>query len=141
MKAVEWLRSCREFPKLLGVNPPFPPAKSINANEAESKDVRLMIKLIESGIHEQNNRGEQIEMWGEGATEKPVVGKKGLTINWTESFRKINFFGVEIPFGPLMHTWTEMELVSAYPLTEIRDHMTFKGGRKSMWRIEYKRPS
>jgi hypothetical protein len=137
---LEWLYKCRSTAKYLHVNPVFPKAETINADHLESQNVQLMVKLIEVGVHEQDNAGKEMIMWGEGANEEIPVGKKQLTVNWTEH-RVINFFGVEIPFGPLAHTWTDLEIVEARQLTEIRREMTFNGGPTSTWKIEYKRPS
>lgn len=139
--ALDWLQKSRQAAKYLGVNPPLPQAEAINANESESKGVQLMIKLIESGVHEQSCAGDEVGVSGERRSDGPQVGKKELTANWTEPFRKINFFGVEIPFGPLVHTWTDLELVAISPAADNRTELTFKGGEKSIWRIEYKRQS
>lgn len=142
VEALEWLHKSIQTAKVLPVNPPFPPADSINPDGAESKNTQLMIKLIEAGIHEQNNNGEEVVMSSEGPSGESAfpVGKRELTVNWTETFRLINFFGIEIPFGPLIHTWTDLELVATRPLSDVRTEMTFKGGANSIWRIEYHRP-
>ena len=140
-EGLEWLQKCRYAAKYLGVNPVFPEAETINANDSESQNMQLLIKLIETGVHDQNNVGKEICMWGEGAKEEIPTGKKQLAINWTEPQRIINFFGMEIPFGPMIHTWTDMELLATRPLTEFRTEMTFRGGSKSSWKIEYKHPS
>lgn len=100
-----------------------------------------MIKLIEAGIHEQNNAGQIVALSCDNLSPGPEIGKKELTANWTEPFRKINFFGLEIPFGPLAYTWTDLELVATRPLDNNRTEITFKGGAKSIWKIEFKRPS
>ena len=139
IKAMDWLQKCRDVTQCLGGNPPFPAAKEIN--ELESDDVRLMVKLIDSGIHEQSIVGEEVGISGEGPPEMIEIGKKFLTASWTESCREINFFGIKIPFGPLIHTWTDLELVAAHPVSENRTEMTFKGGSKSTWKIEYIRPA
>jgi hypothetical protein len=141
IEALEWLEKARQAARYLGANPPFPQAETINANEAESKDVQLMIKLIEAGVHEQNNAGQIVALSCDNLSPGPEIGKKELTANWTEPFRKINFFGLEIPFGPLVHTWTDLELVATRPLDNNRTEITFKGGAKSIWKIELKRPS
>ena len=138
IKAMDWLKKCNRVAQSIGANPPFPAANAIK--EIESDDVRLLVKLIESGVHEQSIVGEELGIWGEGASEEIQVGKKFLTASRTEPFRKINFFGIEIPFGPLIHTWTDLELVATRQLSDVRTEMTFKGGANSIWKIEYKRP-
>jgi hypothetical protein len=139
IRAMDWLQKCKDVAQRIGANPPFPAANAIN--EIESNDVRLLVKLIESGIHEQSIVGEEVGIGGEGASEEIPVGKKFLTANLTEPFRKTNFFGIEIPFGPLIHTWTDLELVAARPVNDVRSELTFKGGPNSIWKIEYKWPN
>ena len=137
--ALDWLQKAKQAARYLGVNPPFPQAETINTNKSESKNVQLMIKLIESGVHEQSIAGQELGISGEGSPKEIQIGKKELTVNFTESFRKINFFGIEIPFGPLIQTWTDLELVAARPMNNNRTELTFKGGANSIWKIEYKR--
>ena len=141
IEAFEWLHKARQTAKYLQINPPFPKADTINANVAESKEVQLMIKLVELGSHEQNNAGQILGLSCDNPPPGQEVGKKGLTASLPGLFRKINFLGVEITFGPLTYTWTDLELVATRPLEGKRSEMTFKGGSKSVWRIEYKRPS
>ena len=100
-----------------------------------------MIKLIESGIHEQNNSGQTVGLSCGNPYIGPEVGAKNLVANWPEQVRMIKFFGVDIPFGPFVHTWTDLELTGIRPLEGDRTEMMFKGGSQSMWKIEYKRPS
>ena len=139
--AIDWLQRSRNVAKILGVNPPFPQAETINAKEAESREVHLMIKLIESGVHERSNAGKTVGLTGEGPFDGMEIGSEELTANWTEPFRKINFFGSEIPFGPVAHTWTDLQLVAVRPTAGNRQELEFVGGPKSIWRIEYVRPS
>lgn len=140
IEALDWLQKCKRVAKLIGANPPFPAANAIS--QIESGEVRLLVKLIESGVHEQGNAGEEVGMSGEiepGESKLPV-GSRELTASRTEDFREINFFGIKIPFGPLIHTWTDLELIAARPVNDVRTEMTFRGGANSVWRIEYQRP-
>jgi hypothetical protein len=142
IEALDWLLKSRRAAAFLGVNPPFPQAETINANETESKDVQLMIKLIESGFHEQSIVGQTVGFSGDRPCDSIDIGTEELTGKWTEPFRKINFFGLEIPFGPLTHTWTDLQLVAVHPVSDNaqRQELEFRGGAKSTWRIEYVRP-
>lgn len=137
--SLDWLQKGREVARYLGVNPLFPEAETINANGTESKDVQLMIKLIESGFHEQSNDGQIVCISCDNPYSGPEVGTKQLATSMPEPYRKINFFGMEIPFGPLVHTWTDLELISICPVGANRTEMTFKGGANGIWKIEYKR--
>lgn len=139
--ALDWLHRCREAAKYLKVNPVFPKAESINSNELESKDVQLMIKLIESGTHEQDNAGKTVELSCGNPYVGPEIGAANLVANFPEQVRIIKFFGIDIPFGPFIHTWTDLELVDIRPLEGDRTEMNFRGGATSKWKIEYKRPS
>jgi hypothetical protein len=141
IEAIDWLLKSRHAAEYLRVNPPFPLAETINAKEAESQDVQLMVKLIESGFHEQSNAGQTVGISAEESPDTFKIGTEGLNASLPEPFRKINFFGLEIPFGPLVHTWTDLQLVAVRPLAGNRQEMEFKGGAKSTWRIEYVRPS
>ena len=136
--AMDWLQKCKLVAQSIGANPPFPAANAVN--ETQSDDVRLLVELIESGFHEQGMVGEELVISGEGSPKDIPIGGKGLKVRRTESFRKMNFFGIEIPFGPLIHTWTDLELVATRPESENRTELTFKGGAQSKWRIEYKHP-
>ena len=140
--ALDWLRQSSGAAKFLGINPALPKPETINTNSTESKNLQLLFKLLGSGVHEQTNVGEVVGFSGEREPGEPTmaVGKRELTVNWTEAFREIDFFGVKIPFGPLIHTWTDLELVGTRPVNEVRDEMTFRGGSQSVWRIEYQRP-
>ena len=138
IEAMDWLQKCKRVARRIGSNPPFPAANAIN--KIESDDVRLLVKLIEEGVHKQSMVGQTLELSVGNPYTGPEIGKKELTANHQEPFRKINFFGLEIPFGPLIHTWTDLELVSTCPLDDDRTGMMFKGGVNSTWKIEYKHP-
>jgi hypothetical protein len=138
LEALVWLERAKSVARYLGINPPFPRANTINANEMESKEVQLMIKLIESGVHEQPNVGETVTLIGDNPADAMAIGKKELTASWVEQSRQVNFFGVAVPFGPLNHLWTDLELVAANPIGENRVQLSFTGGPHSVWRIEYK---
>jgi hypothetical protein len=58
--AVEWTQTCKRVARRIGANPPFPAANAIH--EIESTDVRLLVKLIEEGKHEQTNAGQIVEI-------------------------------------------------------------------------------
>ena len=137
IEAIEWLEKAKRVAKYFKINPPFPKADKINADETESKDAQLMFKLIESGAHEQTNVEQTVGISAEDPYTGPEIGKKELTANWTEPFREINFLGVKIPFGPLSHTWTDLELIETRPIENNHTEMLFKGGKNSSWRIEY----
>jgi hypothetical protein len=141
IEALDWLHRTRRAAKYLKINPGFPQADTINANESESKDFHLMIRLIESGFYQQSNVGEEVGISGETTDLEPEIGERNLTVNLPESFLKINFYGFTIPFGPLLHIYTDVELVEKHPLGGKRVEMIFRGSAKSTWRIEYKRTS
>jgi hypothetical protein len=141
IEAIDWLLKSRHAAEYLRLSPPFPRAETINANEAESKEVRLMVKLIEFGFHEQSIAGQTLGLSGDSPCNSINIGTEGLMGKWTEPFRKINFFGLEIPFGPLAHSWTDLQLMAIRPMAENRQELEFKGGAKSTWRIEYVRPN
>jgi hypothetical protein len=140
-EAIDWLLKSRQAAAYLGVNPPFPRGETINAKEAEFKNVALMVKLIESGFHEQTIAGETFAFAGDSTSDHFKVGTEGLSGKWTEPYREISFFGLTIPFGPLVHTWTDVQLVAVRPLPDNRQELEFRGGAKSTWRIDYVRPS
>ena len=100
-----------------------------------------MVKLIESGFHEQSIAGQTMGISADASSDRIKIGTEGLSASLPEPFRKINFFGLEIPFGPLAHTWTDLQLVALRPLAANRQELEFRGGAKSTWRIEYVRPS
>ena len=98
-----------------------------------------MVKLIETGVHEQSIFGDSIAFEGDCPPEEIGRLNDAARITWTEPPRIMKFFGMDVRFGPLSHTWTNINLVEAHPLTEKRAAMTFKGAENSIWRIDYKR--
>ena len=133
-EALEWLGKCRRVAQRLGVNPLFQPTETLAGGKAD--DVRLLVKLLECGGHEQNNEGQPLVV----SADKPAGGlrplEEPLTITRAES-KVLDFFGIQIPFGPMNYTWTEMHLVSTRALGADRIEMSFKGGPGSIWRIDY----
>ena len=57
-----------------------------------------------------------------------------------EPVREMKFFGLNVPFGPLYHTWTNVELIDTRPTNDGRIEMTFKGVVNSIYRVEFKKP-
>jgi hypothetical protein len=138
-EAFEWLERCRKAASYLQVNPPFPQPGTINSNIAQAKDVALMLRLIEDGVYEQSIAGESIEISFDNPFKGPAIGEKELKFTRTESFRIVNFLGVEISFGPINHTWEGMELTSVLPCDQNRSQMTLVGGPNAKWKMEYQR--
>ena len=136
--AMDWLRKCKRAAQIIGVNAPFPAENAVK--ELESDDTKLLIKMLEFGSHEQSIAGEEVGLSGEGPSDGLHIRKNELTAHWTEPFRKLKFFGLEIPFGPLNHTWTDLKLVKTCPSGDNRTEMLFKGGSSSIWRIQYTPP-
>ena len=141
VEALGWLGDAREAAKYLRVNPSFLAVYKVNSIDSPSDDVQLMVKLIKSGIHQQSNKGEALTFSCENENPNSKTGEKQMTACWEESIRKIRFFGIEVPFGPINHTCTDMELVKVHPLEGNRAEMIFKGGENSIWKMEYKRLS
>ena len=52
----------------------------------------------------------------------------------------LNFFGLKIPFGPLTHKWTDIQLIAQERVGENRFALTWKGGPKSTYRLDYNGP-
>lgn len=141
VEAFDWLLRSRRAAVYLGVNPPFPRGETINAKQAEAENVALMMKLIESGFHEQTIAGQTFAVAGDSTSDPLPVGTEGLSGKLTEPYRDINFFGIHVPFGPLIHTWTGAQLIAVRPMGNNRQELEFRGSGNSLWRIEYGRPT
>lgn len=137
--AMDWLRTCKRVAQHIGANPPFPAAIAVNL--IESDDVRLLVKLIEEGKHEQENAGQTVGVSGDRPSDDSQPPKDVASMTLPEPVRVLNFFGVKIPIGPLQHTWTNVELVESRPTDDGRMELTFKGKANSTYRIEYRPPS
>jgi hypothetical protein len=135
-EAVDWLSKCRRVAQRLAVNPPLHSVGVLNGKQLD--DVRLLVKLLECGGHEQVNAGEELGV----SADMPPGGtpslQEPLALTRTEPATMLNFFGVPVRVGPISHTWTDMHLVSTKALSATRIELSFKGGPKSVWRVEYK---
>lgn len=138
LEAMDWLQTCKRVAKRIGANPPFPAANAVG--EIESNDVRLLVKLIEEGKHEQANAEQICAISADAPTEGSQPPKDIASMTVPEPVRTLSFFGVKVPIGPLKHTWTNVELVETRPLDNGRIEMIFKGRTNSIWKIEYKGP-
>jgi hypothetical protein len=134
--ALEWIESCRRVAQHIESNPPFPPADAID--ETQSNDVQLLVKLLNEGKHEQKNAGEILAVSGELPTESTEIPKDAAVLTRQEPGRMLKFFSLEVPIGPLIHTWTELELIARSPQNEGRVELTFRGKANSIYRVEYK---
>ena len=136
IEAIGWLRKCQHVAECLGANPPFPKANALK--EIQSDDVRLLVKFIEEGKHEQNNVGQTCQIAAEIPAGGDLPPKEVASMTVPEPVREMKFFGLNVPFGPLYHTWTNVELIDTRPTNDGRIEMTFKGVANSIWKTEYK---
>jgi hypothetical protein len=136
LDAVEWIQSCKRIARQIGANPPFPAKASIH--EIESTDVRLLVKLIEQGKHEQPNAGEIVEITGEEFRDDKGVLSDIKIVTHIEPVRVLSFFGISVPIGPLYHSWTDVEVIETKPIGNGRISLMFKGKATSNYRVEFK---
>jgi len=138
METFDWLKKCRRVAQKLGVNPVFPDLEVFHGKKCDH--THLLVKVLECGGHEQNNAGQELEM----SCDAPLMDishmEEPLTLQRTEPIQIMDFFGVQVPFGPLNHTWTDMHLISTKPLNANKIQLMFKGGPQSMWRIKKDEP-
>jgi hypothetical protein len=132
---MDWLEKCQRLAERIGANPPFPTANAINT--IESIDVRLLVKLIEEGKHEQENVGLTASISAEALTDNKQWPKEIASLTVTEGFRVLDFFGVKVPIGPLQHTWTGVELVETRPIGDGRVELFFKGCPNSVYQVAW----
>ena len=137
IEAIGWLDKCRHVAAFLGANPPFPKTNALK--EIQSDDVRLLVKFIEEGKHEQENVGQTCQIAAEIPADGNQPPKEVASMTVPEPVRELKFFGFNIPFGPLQHTWTNVELIETRPINDGRTEMTFKGVANSVYRVEFKR--
>jgi hypothetical protein len=136
--AMDWFQKCRHVAQQVGANPLFPRADALE--EIESNDVRLMVELFEHGRHEQSNVGQTVGIAADIQPEnKPPINFQAKKMSLPEHTRLLNFFGMQVPFGPLVHTWTDVRLVALNPLQEGRTELMWEGEANSIYRIEYER--
>ncbi|MGD0652621.1 MAG: DUF4062 domain-containing protein, partial [Verrucomicrobiia bacterium] len=115
IESMDWFQKCRHLAKQEGANPLFPRADALE--EIESNDIRLMVELLERGYHEQKNVGQTFAIAGEVPSDnKPPINMEAKKICLPEPIRLLNFCGMPVPFGPLLHTWTDVRLVAINPL-------------------------
>jgi hypothetical protein len=136
--ATNWFQKCRHTAQHVGANPLFPRVGALM--EIESDDVRLLVELVEHGRHEQPNVGQEVVIAADlQPKDSPQVGFQAKKLSIAEPNRLLNFCGMQIPFGPLVHTWTDMRLVAVKPLDNGRTELAWEGGAKSIDRLEYQR--
>jgi hypothetical protein len=136
--AMNWFQKCRHAAQHVGANPLFP--RSDTLEEIESNDVRLMVELLECGHHEQENAGQTVVISGEVPPDsKPMINLQAKKVSLPEPIRLLNFCGMQVPFGPLVHTWTDVRVVAVHPLDNGRTELTWEGDAKSIYRIDYER--
>lgn len=135
ISALEWTQTCKRVARRIGANPPFPAANAIH--EIESTDVRLLVKLIEQGKHEQSNEGEIVEITGDEIQGDQAIPHALKCMTLVEPVRTLSFFGIKLPIGPLTHSWTNTELVKTEPIGNGRVNLTFKGKANSIYKVEF----
>ena len=135
--AMDWFQKCRDLAKQVGANPLFPRAGALE--EIESNDIRLMVELLEKDCHEQDNAGEtSVIAAALPANKNPAINLRASKICLPEHLRMFNFCGMQVPFGPLLHTWTDVRLVATKPLENGLTELTWEGCANSMYRLDYK---
>jgi len=135
IEGIEWLEKCRRLAESIGANPPFPAANAINT--IESNDVRLLVKLIDEGKHEQENAGQTASIATDALSDNKQCPKEIVSLTVTEGFRVLDFLGVKVPIGPLQHTWTGVELVETRPIGDGRVELFFKGCPNSVYQLAW----
>jgi len=138
IEAMGWLQKCKRVAERIGANPPFPGESAVG--EGESTDVRLLVKLLEEGGHEQENAGQICVISGEAPSKNDQIPQEVASMTFAEQVRVLDFFGVKVPIGPIQHTWTDLELIETRPVDNGRVEMTFKGRANSVYRIGYQQP-
>ena len=133
-ETMDFLTKCRSVAQKLGINPVFPDIELFRGKKLD--DTRLLVKLLECGGHEQDNAGQDLGLSGEAPTRDLSSLPEPLTLQRSEPSKMMDSLGLQVPFGPLNHRWTDMHLISSNPLEGNKIEMMFKGGPHSIWRIE-----
>jgi hypothetical protein len=134
-RAFDWIRRCQSACQRLKINPIFPSS----LDELESDSVRLVVELLETGGHIQENDGVISSCTVDRPEETMTHATVGMGIGmmeFSDSEKTFDFLGIKLSLGVLIHRYTNVEVSAVRKISESRDEVEWIGLENSSYEIQ-----